>query len=205
MTNRREFVQTGLALPALSLTAGAVFPPRTDAGEPATLTLERFVYDVRFAESYDIGRHAQSRGIPASPIADDLMDLWYEDLDLRWKQAPMAVAGVTMADALFVLETFALDRGMRVVYRGEHGAVAHGRIRHALTGPVGLLEPLRGLTADAEWEPALADAMARCPLGKPEIGALSFETSAPGASLRDVPLHSWIIAPRSAVAVTVGS
>ena len=98
------------------------------------LELERLVFDVRFAESGAIAAHAERLGIPLSPIADDLMSLWYDELDLAWRKAPMALGGVTLADALFVLETFALDRNMHVVYRGEHGLVENGRSHTAWQG-----------------------------------------------------------------------
>jgi hypothetical protein len=119
MTTRREVLRCGLALPALSLAAGSLPFTASAVGAAETLRLERFVYDVRFAESAAMGEHAARRGISPAPIADDLMRIWYDDLDLRWREQPMALAGITMAEALFVLETFALDRGMHVVYRGE--------------------------------------------------------------------------------------
>ena len=49
----------------------------------------------------------------------DLTRLWYERLDLSWKRAPMTLGGVTTAGGLFVLETLAADRGMRVIERVE--------------------------------------------------------------------------------------
>jgi hypothetical protein len=44
------------------------------------------------------------------------MTSWYDELDLAWRKAPMALAGVALTEALFVLETFALDRNMHVVF-----------------------------------------------------------------------------------------
>jgi hypothetical protein len=51
------------------------------------------------------------------------MDLWYDNLDLRWKEAPMLLSGVTTAKALFVLETLASDHGMVVVHRAGQNAL----------------------------------------------------------------------------------
>ena len=107
------------------------------------LTLERFIFDVRFAEPGAVAKVVEQRGVRLAPIADDLMTLWYDELDLAWRKAPMALAGVTLAETLFVLETFALDRGMHVVYRGEHGLVENGRIQHRIAGPAPLIERLR--------------------------------------------------------------
>jgi hypothetical protein len=136
-------------------------------------------------------------------VADDLMTLWYDELDLAWREKPMALAGVTLADALFVLETFALDRGMHVVYRGEHGLVEDGRITHRLAGPVPLIERLDPLPPD--WESALARALTECPLGAPQTARAELVSAGRELSLRDAPLYSWIIAPRAAVATRVES
>lgn len=201
MTSRREVLQCGLALPGLSLAAISLPLPAAAAGAAETLRLERFVYDVRFAESAAMGEHAARSGIAPAPIADDLMRIWYDDLDLHWRQQPMALAGITMAEALFVLETFALDRDMRVVYRGEHSVVEQGRMAHQLAGPTVLLEAVQPLPT--EWAAPLCAALALCPLGKPPSGTAEYVTKPAGLSLRDVPLQSWIIAPRAAVATMI--
>jgi hypothetical protein len=163
------------------------------------LRLERFVFDVRFEECGAIADGI--RGVPLAPIADDLMTLWYDDLDLAWRKAPMAVAGVTLAETLFVLETFALDRGMHVVYRGEHGLVENGKITHRVTGPAALVERLTPLPT--KWEPVFAAALASCPLGASETTRAELVSAGNALSLRDMPLYSWIIAPRAAVATRV--
>jgi hypothetical protein len=197
MINRRAILKATAALPAWSLVA----PLSAKAGERA-LSLERFIFDVRFAESAAIAEHVTKLGIPLSPVADDLMTLWYDELDLAWRKAPMALAGVTLADALFVLETFALDRGMHVVYRGEHGLVEEGRIVHRLAGPAPLVERL--LPLPTPWERALASGLAGCPLGKTETRRAEAVSDGAALSLRDVPLYSWIIAPRAVVTTRVG-
>jgi hypothetical protein len=199
MTSRRDVLKAGAALPAVSL-AGAPFA-RALGAAVQWLSLERFVFDVRFAESGAIAQHVERLGVPLAPIADDLMTLWYDELDLEWRKAPMALAGVTLADALFVLETFALDRGMHVVYRGEHGLVENGRIVHRLAGPGPLVERLSPLPE--AWERALAAALTQCPLGAPQVERSELVSAGAALSLRDVPLYSWIIAPRAAVASRV--
>ena len=199
MANRRELLKVGAMLPAASLAAA---PFARALGAPGqALPLERFVFDVRFTESAAIAEHVERLGIPLAPIADDLMTLWYDELDLKWREAPMALAGVTLADALFVLETFALDRGMHVVYRGEHGLVEDGHITHRFVGPAALVARLSPLSAP--WESALASALTECPLGTPQTARTELVTGGAELSLRDVPLHSWIIAPRAAVASRV--
>jgi hypothetical protein len=198
MTSRRNFLRGTAALPLVAAPFAHAFAA---AGE--SLALECFVFDVRFAESGAIAGHVGHLGVALSPVADDLMTLWYDDLDLKWRKAPMALAGVTLADALFVLETFALDRGMHVVYRGEHGLVEDGRITHRLAGPAALIELLTPLPA--EWQSALAKALTACPLGALETARAELVSPGAALSLRDVPLYSWIIAPRTVVATRVES
>jgi hypothetical protein len=200
--SRRDVLRAGAALTTLSV-ATAPLAGVLAAQQPASLTLERFVFDVRFEESGAIAADVERRGVPLAPIADDLMTLWYDDLDLAWRKAPMALAGVTLAETLFVLETFALDRGMHVVYRGEHGLVANGKIAHRFAGPASLIERLQPLRSS--WQRALAEALLECPLGSPEIARAELVSDGAALSLRDVPLVSWIIAPRAAVATKVVS
>jgi hypothetical protein len=198
---RRDVLRSATALPAMTLTMRPFVS--TLAAAQSTLALERFVFDVRFAEPGAVAEHLKSRGIALSPIADDLMTLWYDELDLAWRKAPMALAGVTLVETLFVLETFALDRGMHVVYRGEHGLVENGKIAHRFIGPAVLVERLAPLPK--QWEQALAAALTECPLGAPEIARAELVSDGTALSLRDMPLVSWIIAPRAAVASKVAS
>jgi hypothetical protein len=197
MIGRRDLLRAAAAVPLAAPFTRAL------AADRDSLALERFIFDVRFAESGAIAEHVKRLGVRLSPVADDLMTLWYDDLDLKWREKPMALAGVTLADALFVLETFAHDRGMHVVYRGEHGLVEDGRITHRLAGPAALIERLTPLPAD--WESALAKALTECPLGSPQSARAELVSSGRELSLRDAPLYSWIIAPRAAVATRVES
>lgn len=201
MIDRRTFIEASLALPAASLAPRIAFPGIA----PGALELERLIFDPRFDESVNVAGHAGALGLKRSPVADNLMELWYDELDLLWKEAPRALAGVTLNEVLFVLETLALDHRMRVVYRGEHSPVEGGKISHKLAGPAALVEPLAALPANADWQAELAQAMSACPLGEPEPAEAAFVTHAPGLALRDETLYSWIIAPRSAVALTIPS
>jgi hypothetical protein len=205
MVNRRALIQSGLALPAVSFAASVLPSLGASAGEIQVLQLERFVFDARFAEASDIAQQVERLGVTLAPTAGDLMALWYEELDLLWKQEPKALAGVTTRDGLFVLETLALDLQMRVVYRGEHGVADNGDIVHKLEGPAAMLERLPPPIGHTAWAAALGRAMTHCPLGKHESAELELVTNVRGISLRDVPLYSWIIAPRTAVALTTKS
>jgi hypothetical protein len=114
VTNRRQFMQTGVALAAYSLIAS----PGADL-KPA-----RFVYDSRFAPARHMARRMAQQGVALAATSGDLTDLWFNEFDLQWRQAPMVLAGMTTVPGLFVLETLAADHRMRVVSRLEHAA--HG-------------------------------------------------------------------------------
>ena len=205
MPTRRSVLQSGIAIPS-AVSIGAALGLSADSrAESAHLLLERFVFDVRFAEADSISKTIGEQGVPLSPIADDLMDLWYDELDPLWREAPYALAGVTLPEALFALETLALDRQMRVVYRGRHEPVEDGRMAHALSGPATVVGRFASLSPEADWQRELAFALTECPLGEPEAAEVNFSTAASGLSLRDVPLVSWIIAPRAEVALTIPS
>jgi hypothetical protein len=202
MTNRRRFIQSGLAVSATSWIAASAFSaPVGAAGTPA-VRLDRFVVDTRFAEAVETALHAAYQEIRLAETSGDLTDLWYDDLDLQWKKAPMALAGMTTQSALFVLETLAADRRMRVVYRGEHGVPQGGRVAHVLTGPADLLARATPAPDVSSWESLLGRAMTQCPAGKPAAATLEWTTPA-HASTREEPLFSWIIAPRTSVAPRV--
>lgn len=74
-----------------------------------------FVVDTRFPNQYALAR---PRGAWLHAIDGDVTALWYERLDLAWRNPQSGeVAGVTGSDALFVLEHLAWDRQRRVLLR----------------------------------------------------------------------------------------
>lgn len=143
MANRRQFIQSGLALSAIALPGLLPVFPGVPAGgrdrSRSALRIERFVFDNRFPEAVEAARHAASQGIRVAETSGDMTDLWYDDLDRRWKEAPMRLAGMTTWHGLFVLETLAADRRMRVVYRSEQkvprNVLRDGGVAHVLAWP----------------------------------------------------------------------
>ena len=195
MASRRQFIQSGLALSAVSLTGIPAFALR--AGEPhvPSLRIERFVFDARFAAAVELARHAARHGMPLAETSGDLTDLWYNDFDLRWKQAPMALAGMTTRGGLFVLETLAADHRMLVVYRGTHESSQDGGVRHVLSGPARLIARATAHSTAPFWE-RLGRAMNECPPDGRRLTERTLTTSAEGMASSE-PLFSWLIAPRS--------
>ena len=118
MINRRQVLK-GVA--AASAAATGVLSLRASAAafRESSPPVELFVFDRRFADARAAAARRAASGVEAAGFSGDLTQLWYDRLDLRWRRAPMTLAGVTTAGGLFVLETLAADRGMRVIERTE--------------------------------------------------------------------------------------
>ncbi len=117
MTNRRQFIQSGLVFSTLPFTGLAAMKVAVASPEGPDLSLDNFVADRRYAESMAVALKLGSQGVPVVEISGDLTDLWINNYSRQWKRSPMTLAGVTGGDALFVLETLAPDFGMRVVHK----------------------------------------------------------------------------------------
>jgi len=106
MITRRALIKWGVVAPALVAgpqAALARFPEGLDA----------LVVDRRHLAA----GHAGLTAPKVYPIDGDVTALWYDVLDLTWRRPGFVLGGVTGRDALFVLETLALDRGRKVVGR----------------------------------------------------------------------------------------
>jgi hypothetical protein len=90
------------------------------------LSFYKVVVDRRFPDSVAFGAEMTRLGAPVHTMQGDITDLWYHDLDRRWRQGPVAIAGMTAHGPLFCLERLAWDHGMRVVLRTEHPPAADG-------------------------------------------------------------------------------
>jgi len=120
MNSRREFLQAGLAASLIPVVGSA------SEASHAPLPYYKVIVDERFPASVAYGEELKARGAAVHAIRGDITDLWYHDLDLRWKQqGPAAIAGLTAHGPLFCLERLAWDHGMRVVSRIEQAARDH--------------------------------------------------------------------------------
>jgi len=121
MANRREFIQAGIAASVLPLVvAGGNMAPKQRESHAA---FYKVIFDERFPSSVAFGDEWKARGASVHAIRGDITDLWFHDLDYRWKkQGPAAIAGLTAHGPLFCLERLAWEHGMRVVSRVEQSA-----------------------------------------------------------------------------------
>ena len=123
MPSRRQVLKFGIV--------AAVWPGLTPAVEPSSpwtlpekLTtyapLYKAIYDASYVAGLTFAAQMQRRGVAVHAIERDITDVWFNDLALRWRESPVAIAGLTAPEALFCLEQLAWDQRMRVVVRGTH-------------------------------------------------------------------------------------
>ena len=115
--NRRVFLKSGIA----ACSAGALLRPVSAKGP--VIPFYKAVFDERFEEARVFAADADARNIPTAAIRGDITRLFFDDLDLRWKQGPVWLTGLTTPESLFCLDLLARDRGMR--------------LRHCVTKPSG--------------------------------------------------------------------
>lgn len=114
IANRRTFLKYSIA-------AGAMIHPISS--QAAVVPCYKAVFDERFDEPRLFANAVVARHIPAVAIRGDITNLFFHDLDLRWKQGPVQIAGYTTPASLFCLDLLARDRGMRLSHRVTNPSV----------------------------------------------------------------------------------
>jgi hypothetical protein len=174
----------------IAATAGTPFEPTLKP-----LPLYKVIFDQRFPASRDFADEAQTLGLPVHGIEGDITDVWFHDLSLRWKQEPVAIAGLTAHGPLFCLERLAWDHRMRVVFRGRHSVSPDGSLEHELWGPRNMLSGVSSLAGRDDWGKAAANLLATCQ--NTWDGAMRRRVAGQRMAPPDEePLFSWVIAPK---------
>lgn len=191
MANRRQFIQASAAI----ATAGA---PTLSALAKSfdTLPLYKVVFDERFDASREFANEAHKLGARIHGIGGEVHSLWYDDLYHRWKSSPVAIAGMTTYNPMFLLAMMAQDVRMRVIYRAHHRSES-ASLSHEVFGPYELGACKRELCAAEEaWARAAAQIVMSWPAKETHVAyAQSNIASADGKALEANTLISWIIAP----------
>lgn len=157
--------------------------------------LYKVVADARFADSRAFAAEAAYAGQRIAWTEGDITKLWYDELDLLWRGDKAALAGLTDHAAFFCLERLALDRGLRVVFKGEHRRLASGSTAHAVAGPDAVVTraALERLSSRA-WA-AQAASMALAARGAGPVDASRQATSQAGPGQPPL-LISWVLAAK---------
>jgi hypothetical protein len=123
MHSRREFLQIGFAASMFPIAApggsSSLMVQGADAVTGNLRSFYRVIVDVRLPDGAAFGHEAERAGYEVVRITGDITDFWFNDLSLRWKEEAVAIAGLTAHGALFCLERFGWDYGLRVVARTE--------------------------------------------------------------------------------------
>lgn len=195
--DRRQVLQLGAAGAAVLAVSTRSAAASLIAPDALHQPIYKLIHDDRYESGRVFGRAAAELGAPSVAIQGDITDVWYNDLALRWRQGPAAIAGLTSFAALFCLERLAWDAGMRVVFKAEHRRLAGGGIEHRLTGASGYLARWSALErAGADWRATAPRLLLECPEGRCAKSELTV-TSRPLATEAGEPeqLTSWVIAP----------
>jgi len=208
MGNRREFMLGGLAGAATVAVAG---PPAARAWTAeryslprritATAPLYRLIVDERFPVTHGLLAAAHDHGVASTVIAGDVTDVWFNDLDLRWRRTPAPIAGLTTVGALFCLERLAWDAGMRLHFRADHRCFADGHVEHVLQAPASLITRADALRlARPDWARALLPLLRRAGPGSAGTHGERIVAGAPGSfpAGHTEWLVSWYIGPKPA-------
>lgn len=193
MATRRDFIGGSIAAGVL---AGIGYVPGAFARSRTTgVGLYKAIYDERYTEGVQFADEIKTLGIATRAIRGDITDLWFDDLALRWKQSPVAIAGLTTESALFCLERLAWDHRLRVVFRADH-ALAPGCVEHTVSCSSATLDQLHDLERinTGWWAPEVAHVVAEVPARKLPDSIRTVRTPATGHGDAGF-LVSWVIAP----------
>jgi hypothetical protein len=147
MTNRRQFLHTGVSMSALPLAGGLLSPDVHARNELSYVPLQRAIFDDRYAESRNFGDAMERFGVPLHGLRNgDVTELRHGAPGLFRRKPPAGIAGTTQFGPMLVFEQFGRGHRMRVALRVEHRARDDGTIAHVMTGPpatLALAERLR--------------------------------------------------------------
>lgn len=186
--NRREFVALGASCAALFASqASPAFQPSAVGGMKLLAVADR-----RYRDSVRFAAAIAGAGGSVMEIGSDIGTLWFGDIEPRWRDGGLRLAGLTLPSDLFVLERLADRSRSATVYAGCHdwrGPCS----QHRLSGAMRLARPLAAIrTGGLDWPRALGKALAaETILARAETHHLSFELAAASDSPKY--LTSWLM------------
>lgn len=178
--------------------------PSGDTSQIETASAEplyKIFFDERFAECRAFADELKRHGRAGDPIRGDITDVWFNDLYYRWKQQPVAIAGMTAAGPIFCLEMLARDAGMRVVMRADHRfspqrGAAEVSIEHEISASANILAPAEALQQSGDpWPARMAEIVMQFPAFREQERKLNISGSGPRGNNDPDHLVTWVIAP----------
>jgi hypothetical protein len=125
MNSRRNFLKLSATVSACAAAATQAYGALTvsaanvdGAGAGGVPALYKVLGDARHPASVAFVDAARAQGLAAQLLPrGDVSRFWYQELQLAWQRAPVAVAGLTEQGPLFCLEQLAMPYGLRVKQR----------------------------------------------------------------------------------------
>jgi hypothetical protein len=118
--DRRTALKMGIATGTLPFGTAILADGSNTRHSNEKLDIYKIIVDEGFARGREFGRASRHYGATVAAVNEDITDIWYHDLDARWKQGPAAIAGLTTVASLFCLQQLARDVNMHVVHRVVH-------------------------------------------------------------------------------------
>jgi hypothetical protein len=194
MSNRREFLQMTLAASSLPAFAAPENQPASAARPARRVRVDDVIVESTSPMAIAFGNEATRFGFEVRGIADDVTDLWYHHLFVRWNGGQAVVAGLTLSTSLFCLETLANDYGMRLWFRADHTTLPNGQGQCEISGARRLVELAAAFSGD--WVCGFAGLLAALPPWEPGKSYANIVDPASDRVWDPGPMVSWIIAPR---------
>lgn len=180
--------------------AGAAMAGSPAAFAAAPIRFDMAIYDERYADGRAFAAAMRGRGVAVHAMAGDVTRLWYEVLDRRWKDKPVALAGLTDPNALLSLDLMAAAVGMRVSFQGSFRLDAAGRLTRRIDGPAEVVEAAVDLPLEQAWGLQAARLVLSCPAAwETKLSAFGMCEAPPEVLMRDRTngrdLVAWVLAP----------
>ena len=155
--DRRDVLKLcGAASLACFAPSGAAFAARAALAGPSAMVLA----DSRYRESLIFAEGLKRQGAELTILGSDLAATWFGAIAPRLPQRLQALAGLTLASDLFILERLAEGSGARTCYSGSHDWRCRQGSSHALSGTIDL-DPIAAALADGKesWAANLGQAL----------------------------------------------
>jgi hypothetical protein len=197
MSNRRQFIQAGMAVTAAAMDsslAGSTEPESIRAASVLNSAFYKVIYDAAFPAAVSFAAEAQRLGATTQSIRGDVTDLWYHDLSRRWTHSAIAIAGMTTYESMFVLGLMARDARMRFVYQATHRLLPDGTVEHHCYAPT-TVHGRCSMHEGEYWERAAARLIMGWQAERIQVEDKTMLAAASERMIDAQTLLSWIIAP----------
>lgn len=194
MPTRRNILRGGLGLSLTPLLRSAA---QAASGRP-NINIENVWIDSSLEAGRAFGDRAAKLGGNIIDASKDATPGLMRQLDLEWRDAPVALAGVTAHGPMFTLEMLARRHGMRLAYAARMMRWEDGTVGVDITSASALCDatPAPGMS-DASWAIEMANFTLTQPLEdfKGNSQQVTRQIGERYAGSYDDPLYVWAIVP----------